>query len=312
MSSYIRKVPPRPTSNILGTRCPCMLHRCSGAGTAEYALQCILGADNTSCAFHCDSCKWCRSWCMVTMPDSCCYKSVAELLKQHPACCTHIAPEDCSSWRRNGFDIFTAGFPCQQFSKMNPNRFTKGKSPWSDKRTDVLGEIVEFLNKGTPDTLPKLVVLENTGGIDMRKKGAQTKQTPLTQIVKRFKQLKYYHVDHRKILASSFGLPQDRARYYFMMVRNDVSDGNGRLGQDLCCEGWHSIDIRARSRFEVASFQHSAHVARRFIFCGCVAQLLWARRPRHTSQAIFRRSSVCWLIGPSGSQAGVAMCAHCR
>ncbi len=109
-------------------------------------------------------------------------------------------------------DLIAGGPPCQGFSfagKRNPN----------DPRNKLTEEYIELVNI----IRPKYLLLENVRGFKSGFKG--TKTPPYSDIVKKtLRELNWggYQVFSSMVNASSFGVPQPRARFIMIAVRSDL------------------------------------------------------------------------------------------
>jgi len=106
-------------------------------------------------------------------------------------------------------DVIIGGPPCQGFSSANRYK-TEGQDP----RNRLFFEFVKFVDLAKP----KAIVIENVRGIVTMDNGYAKKR-----IEEIFRQ-RGYSVTHRILDASDYGVPQKRARNFFVMLKNGVFD----------------------------------------------------------------------------------------
>ncbi|MBQ7690544.1 MAG: DNA cytosine methyltransferase [Muribaculaceae bacterium] len=109
-------------------------------------------------------------------------------------------------------DIIVGGPPCQGFSLANKRRNKVSDDP----RNRLFYGFVKFINWYSP----KLFVMENVKGLLSMQKGAV-----LQTIIEEFGNAgKFggYEVDYRVLLASDYGVPQNRERVIIIGVRKDL------------------------------------------------------------------------------------------
>ena len=108
------------------------------------------------------------------------------------------------------FDILFAGFPCQSFSNVG---YRKG---FNDERGQLffnILDIIDFYN-------PKYFILENVQKISTIRKGNLLEEMRLA-----LKEIgEGYKLSVWDLLASNYGLPQNRRRIFFCGIRKDLSD----------------------------------------------------------------------------------------
>lgn len=107
-------------------------------------------------------------------------------------------------------DVVVGGPPCQGFSLANKNR-NKTKS---DPRNELFYEFVRVVT----DLQPKAFVMENVRGLLSMQKG---------QVIKLMKEEFEnagvgYNVDYKVLLASDYGVPQNRHRVIMIGIRKDL------------------------------------------------------------------------------------------
>ena len=111
-----------------------------------------------------------------------------------------INPEDVQKRiKKNNIDIIGAGPPCQGFS-------TLVKRNGRDPRNRLFRNLVKFVRHFSP----KIFVMENVTGLLSMSSGNTIKK-----IQKEFEGIGYY-VEIGKLLASDFGVPQDRTRVFIV------------------------------------------------------------------------------------------------
>lgn len=105
------------------------------------------------------------------------------------------------------FDLLIGGFPCQSFSLLGK------KLGLEDERGKILFSIDKLLKKKKP----KFVVLENVRNIIRHDKG-----NTLNEILKFFKDHKYKYINYVILDTQHFGLPQKRARIFFVCSKRSL------------------------------------------------------------------------------------------
>lgn len=105
------------------------------------------------------------------------------------------------------FDLLLGGFPCQAFSLLGKQLGLE------DERGRILFSIHEMLAKKTPE----FVVLENVRNILRHDKGAT-----LEKILDFFREHGYRYVNYVLLDSQNFGLPQRRARVFFVCSRREL------------------------------------------------------------------------------------------
>ena len=98
-------------------------------------------------------------------------------------------------------DLLLGGFPCQSFSLLGKNLGLE------DERGKILFSIDKLLRKKKPE----FIVLENVRNIVRHDKG-----NTLEEILKFFKDHKYRFINYVILDTQNFGLPQKRARIFFV------------------------------------------------------------------------------------------------
>lgn len=106
------------------------------------------------------------------------------------------------------FDLLLGGFPCQSFSLLGK------KLGLEDER----GKILFSIDKLLTTKKPKFIVLENVRNIIQHDKG-----NTLNQILQYFKDHKYKYVNYVILDSQNFGLPQKRARIFFVCSKKNLN-----------------------------------------------------------------------------------------
>lgn len=127
-------------------------------------------------------------------------------------------------------NLLLGGFPCQSFSVLGK------KLGLEDERGRILFSIHELLRKKQPD----FIVLENVRNIITHNKG----QT-LNEILSFFKKHKYKYINYVVLDSQNFGLPQKRARIFFVCSKKKL---NIELTEEKIIQNFNSIE------------QHSLHI----------------------------------------------------
>lgn len=135
-----------------------------------------------------------------------------------------IDPDACETYRHNigdiiegdvtglpvpdlpPVDVLTAGFPCQPFSNAGSRKGVK------DPRGTLYENAMEFIEK----LLPKAVVFENVRGLLSTK----VDDEKLIDVLENRLEKMGYHVQHRLLNFSHFGVPQNRIRVVVIGVRD--------------------------------------------------------------------------------------------
>lgn len=133
--------------------------------------------------------------------------------------CTEMTTSDLLSEHRHQLrklrgkiDLIAGGPPCQGFS------FAGRRNP-SDPRNKLTEEYIELVNL----VRPKYLLLENVRGFKTAFKGS--KEPAYSEVVKRtLEELEWggYEVFSSMVNASSFGVPQPRARFIMVAIRSDI------------------------------------------------------------------------------------------
>lgn len=106
------------------------------------------------------------------------------------------------------FNLLLGGFPCQSFSLLGK------KLGLEDERGKILFSIDKLLKKKEPE----FIVLENVRNIIKHDKGKT-----LIQILNFFKDHEYKYVNHVVLDSQNFGLPQKRARIFFVCSKKQLN-----------------------------------------------------------------------------------------
>lgn len=108
------------------------------------------------------------------------------------------------------FDMLFAGFPCQSFSNVG---YRKG---FEDERGQLFFTILDILDTYSP----KYFVLENVQKLSTIKSGALLSEMKIA-----LEEIGYgYHLHVWDLVASNYGLPQNRRRIFFCGIRKDISE----------------------------------------------------------------------------------------
>lgn len=108
------------------------------------------------------------------------------------------------------FDLLFGGFPCQSFSNVG---YRKGMNDERGQLFFNILDIIDFYN-------PKYFVLENVQKLSTINKGGLLEEMSLA-----LQEIgEGYNLHVWDLLASNYGLPQNRRRIFFCGVRKDVSD----------------------------------------------------------------------------------------
>lgn len=110
--------------------------------------------------------------------------------------------------RMEKFDLLLGGFPCQSFSLLGK------KLGLEDER----GKILFSIDKLLTTKKPKFIVLENVRNIIRHDKG-----NTLNQILNYFKEHNYRYVNYVILDSQNFGLPQKRARIFFVCSKKKLN-----------------------------------------------------------------------------------------
>ena len=110
-------------------------------------------------------------------------------------------------------DIIVGGPPCQGFSLANKRRNKVSDDP----RNRLFYGFVKFINWYSP----RLFVMENVKGLLSMQNG-QVLQTIL-EVFRQAGNYGGYNVEYRVLLASDYGVPQNRERVIIIGVRNDIN-----------------------------------------------------------------------------------------
>ena len=105
------------------------------------------------------------------------------------------------------FDLLCAGFPCQPFSNIG-----KGLG-FSDTRGTMFYEIEKILKHSKP----KILLLENVPGL-LSHNGGDTFSTIITALTSL-----EYSVSYKTLLASDYGIPQNRSRVFIVGFKNNTN-----------------------------------------------------------------------------------------
>lgn len=107
--------------------------------------------------------------------------------------------------KKNSVDLIGAGPPCQGFS-------TLVKRNGRDPRNGLFRNLIRFIEVFSP----KMFVMENVTGLLSMSSGRTIKK-----IQEEFEDAEY-HVEIKKLLASDFGVPQDRTRVFIIGSKKEI------------------------------------------------------------------------------------------
>ena len=162
---------------------------CEGVRLAGYDVLCAVEVDRDACRTH-----------AANFPDAPLFKGDIRrfLREEHPG----IPTRDDLIGR--GVDLVYGGPPCQGFSQIGP------RDP-KDPRNLLYQEFVRVI----AEIFPKIFIMENVPNILAMRNGHYS-----DQIVKAFHEAGYSRTAIFTLLASQFGIPQDRRRVFFIGLRN--------------------------------------------------------------------------------------------
>ena len=106
-------------------------------------------------------------------------------------------------------DVIIGGPPCQGFSSAN-----RYKKETEDERNKLFFQFVKFVDLAQP----KAVVIEHVSGIVTNNKGYAKKR------IYNIFQERGYHITHKVLDASEYGVPQRRLRNFFVITKNTKFD----------------------------------------------------------------------------------------
>ena len=124
----------------------------------------------------------------------------------------------------DNFDLLLGGFPCQAFSLLGKQLGLE------DERGKILFSVHELLAAKNPE----YVVLENVRNILKHDKGET-----LNKILEFFKSHGYKYVNYVLLDTQNFGLPQKRARIFFVCSKKELDID---LSQDAILKNFRSIN----------------------------------------------------------------------
>lgn len=104
------------------------------------------------------------------------------------------------------FDILCGGFPCQAFSSAGK------RQGFADTRGTLFFEVERILR----EKRPKGFILENVEGL-VNHDGGKTLKVILSKLLELG-----YHINHKVLNSSNFGVPQDRKRIYIVGTFNEI------------------------------------------------------------------------------------------
>ncbi|WP_294674215.1 DNA cytosine methyltransferase [uncultured Fluviicola sp.] len=128
------------------------------------------------------------------------------------------------------FDLLLGGFPCQSFSLLGKQLGLE------DERGKILFSVHELLAKKSPE----FIVLENVRNILQHDKGAT-----LEKILDFFREHGYRYVNYVLLDSQNFGLPQRRARVFFVCSKRalDLELTEGAIAENFRSIQDHSLHI---------------------------------------------------------------------
>ncbi len=132
----------------------------------------------------------------------------------------------------NDFDLLLGGFPCQAFSLLGKQLGLE------DERGKILFSIHELLAGKNPE----FVVLENVRNILKHDKGKT-----LNKILDFFKSHGYKYVNYVLLDTQNFGLPQKRARVFFVCSKKELDID---LSEDAIINNFSSITEHSLNIYE--------------------------------------------------------------
>ena len=103
-------------------------------------------------------------------------------------------------------DVLIGGLPCQGFSLANIHKVD------NDARNDLYAQFVRILRW----KMPKFFLVENVRGMLSLEQGAAFER------IQRALKASGYHIEHRVLRASDYGVPQNRVRLFVVGTRNDL------------------------------------------------------------------------------------------
>lgn len=115
--------------------------------------------------------------------------------------------ENYLSRYENNIDVIIAGPPCQGFSM-------SGKRDVLDERNNLFNEVIRIVRC----VKPKIVVIENVVGLLSM---STPDGTPVKDEIKRKLEDLGYYVDYKVLVASEYGVPQNRKRVIFIASLKD-------------------------------------------------------------------------------------------
>ncbi len=119
-----------------------------------------------------------------------------------------IKPDDVKrKIKRKRIDLIVAGTPCQGFSNL-------GQRNLNDPRNKLFRQLLKFVH----EFKPKIFVMENVPGLMSIDNGAT-----FEKIIRSFSKIGY-HVYHSTLMASDFGVPQNRARVFIIGSHKKISE----------------------------------------------------------------------------------------
>lgn len=105
-------------------------------------------------------------------------------------------------------DIVIGGFPCQNFSTVNPTKIPEKKS----------NQLFWQMGKVVDDIKPKMIIVENVKGF------FTLRESYYYNMAKKAFEKSGYHISSFILNAADYGVPQKRERLIMIGIRNDLSE----------------------------------------------------------------------------------------
>lgn len=174
---------------------------CDGVRLAGYSVLCAVEADPDACRTH-----------SANFPDVALFKGDIQcFLKEHQP-----GVPTCEEMATQGVDLVYGGPPCQGFSQIGPRDL-------KDPRNLLYKEFVRVVE----ELAPRAFVMENVPNMVAMRNGHYR-----DQILGAFQEAGYRRTAVLTLLASDFGVPQDRRRVFFIGLRDGLPVHGGL--EDAC------------------------------------------------------------------------------